>query len=64
MSATTLLNVREVCNRLDVCRSTLYKGVRNGSIPAPVHVTPTAPRWRSDELGEYIEKLSQSRSRA
>ena len=62
MPAPTLLNVREVCSRLGVCRSTLYKRIRAGKIPKPVHVTPTAPRWREDELEAYIERLSESRA--
>lgn len=62
MPATTLLNVRDVCKRLGVCRSTLYKGIRDGRIPAPVHVTPTAPRWREDELAAHIERLSAARA--
>ena len=62
MPTTTLLNVRDVCKRLGVCRSTLYKGIAAGRIPAPVHVMPTAPRWRSDELDAHIERLSDARA--
>ena len=62
MPAPSLLNVKETCKRLRVSRSTLYKRVRAGNIPAPVYVTPTAPRWREDEIDAYIEKISESRA--
>lgn len=62
MTTPTLLNVREVCARLGVCRSTLYKRIRAGQFPKPLHVTPTAPRWREDELADHIERLSESRA--
>ena len=59
-----LLKVRDICTRLGISRTTLYKGVRDGSIPGPLHVTPTAPRWRSDEIDRLIARLSQSRPSA
>ena len=62
MPAPSLLNVREVCKRLGICRSTLYKRVRAGNVPGPVYVTPTSPRWREDEIDAYIEKISESRA--
>ena len=61
MPAPSLLNVREVCKKLGVCRSTLYKHIAAGRMPAPVHITPTTPRWRDDEVAEYIDRLSAER---
>ena len=62
VESTKLLNVRETCQRLGVCRSTLYKWVREDRFPAPLHVTPTMPRWRSDEVDQFIAELSEART--
>ena len=67
MSATQtneiiLLHVREVCRRVGLSRPSIYKRMAVGAFPKPVYPTPRAPRWRSDEIAEYIENLSARRA--
>ena len=51
-----LLTVRQVCELLSISRTTLYAGVRSGSIPKPIYVTPDAPRWREDALRAWLDE--------
>ena len=36
--------------------ATLYRGVKLGIYPRPVHVAPNVSRWRKSELATAIEK--------
>lgn len=59
-----LLRLNEVCSKVGVSRATLYRRVREGSLPAPVHVGPRTSRWRLDEIDEYIANLPKRREAA
>ena len=50
-----LLTVNEVCSLLHIARATLYARLAAGAFPKPIYVTPKAPRWREDELREWVE---------
>ena len=40
--------------------STIYKMVREKSIPAPIRVGTTATRWRADEIKNYLDERPRS----
>ena len=61
MSAVNLMSIRAVCDRTGLCRTTIYKLLSSGGIPKPTYPVPRTPRWRSDEIDEWIEKLSAER---
>ena len=61
-SDTILLNVYEVCRKIGCTRATIYKRVADGSFPKPVHIGPRSPRWRSDEIADWIDRLSEARA--
>ena len=63
MQQTSLLNIRDVAALLRVNRGTIYRMLaRDESFPKPIYVTPKVPRWRSDEIGAYIDILSAARA--
>ena len=58
MQATSLLNVREVAERIGVTRGTVYKILdRDPTFPRPLYPGIKYPRWRSDALAAWIDSL-------
>ena len=55
-----LLTIREVAALFRVNVSTIYKMVREKSIPAPIRVGTTATRWRADEIKNYLDERPRS----
>lgn len=58
---TRLLTVAEVCRRVGLARPTIYRMVAAERFPRPIHVASRAPRWRSDEISEWIEARTSER---
>ena len=50
-----LLNVDEASAEVNVAKSTFWREVKAGRMPAPIHVTPKCPRWKRSELRAAIE---------
>lgn len=48
-----LLNVNDVCERLKVCRTTLYKLLAAGALPEPVQVG-CRKKWTEDEIESWV----------
>ena len=57
-----LLRVREVMRRVALSRPTIYSRMAKGAFPRPIYPAPRAPRWRSDEIEIWIERLSAERA--
>ncbi|MCY4502827.1 MAG: AlpA family phage regulatory protein [Alphaproteobacteria bacterium] len=57
----SLLPVTEVCRRCGISRPTVYRLIKSGKLPKPVYVAARAPRWRSDEIQEFIDGISYAR---
>ena len=57
-----LLKVREVMARVGLSRPSIYARMAAGAFPRPIYPAPRAPRWRSDEIAEWIERLSADRA--
>ena len=57
-----VLRLNEVEQRSGLRKSAIYVGVRNGTFPAPIKLTPTgrAVGWRSDQLQSWIESRPTS----
>lgn len=54
----TLLTVREVCQRLQVHRSTLHEWHSSGKFPAPIRLNPDNhrnARWRESDVLAWLE---------
>ena len=50
-----LLTVDEASAEVNVAKSTFWREVKAGRMPAPIHVTPKCPRWKRSELRAVIE---------
>ena len=48
-----LLSVKEVCQALDIGRSTLYRLKSSGKVPNPVRIGGSL-KWRKAELEDWI----------
>lgn len=51
-----LLNLKQVCKRLDASKSFVYARVRAGEIPPPIHLAGYGrmSRWRSSWITKFI----------
>ena len=58
----SLLNVSEVCRRVGLSRPSIYRLLVSGQFPTPTYPAPCAPRWRSDEIVNWIDQLSAKRA--
>jgi predicted DNA-binding transcriptional regulator AlpA len=61
-----LLNRREVCAFFGGTRpidaSTLYRGIRVGRYPAPIHVGPGSSRWLREECEAALQSMISGRA--
>ena len=55
-----LLKIAEVQELTRLSRSTIYKKVAEGVLPAPVRLSLRCSRWRESELQAAIEALPRS----
>ncbi|MCW5891599.1 MAG: AlpA family phage regulatory protein [bacterium] len=53
-NSSTVLRIRDVCNRLGICRQTLQRWRDNGSFPAPIILGPRTVGWTVAALDEWI----------
>lgn len=55
-----LLKLTEVADILGVSRWTVNRLVeRDPSFPAPIRLSPRTPRWRQQDIDEYLELRAQ-----
>lgn len=52
--ALRLLRLPEVCKRVGISRSELYRRVCGGTFPSPVKLGPRASAWASNEVDAWI----------
>ena len=57
-----LLRIRDVMQKVGLSRPSVYKRMAIGNFPKPIYPAPRAPRWRSDEVDEWIAELSAARA--
>lgn len=46
----TYLSVSHVAGRLGISKSTVWRWVKDGHLPAPVKLGPGCTRWRASDL--------------
>ena len=63
-SEISLLPVADVCKRIGLSRPSVYRMLADPSsgFPKPTYPAKRAPRWRSDEIADWIERLSAERA--
>lgn len=49
-----LIPVWEVLHLLAISKPTLYRGIKAGSLPAPVKISPRRVGWRSTDIDRLI----------
>ncbi|WP_353391294.1 AlpA family phage regulatory protein [Brucella sp. NBRC 14130] len=59
--AMRLLSLKEVVRITCIARATIYKKIKAGDFPAPLKISSTCVRWRSDEIDRWVEKLTNER---
>jgi predicted DNA-binding transcriptional regulator AlpA len=50
--STQLLTPREVCERLGISRTTLYRRMADGRLPEPLRLSERVLRWRVEDIPE------------
>ncbi len=60
MAEDELLDSKAACAFIGGTRpinaATLYRGVKQGIYPRPIHVAPNVSRWRKSELAEALQR--------
>ncbi|MYB60261.1 MAG: AlpA family transcriptional regulator [Gemmatimonadetes bacterium] len=49
-----LLTLNEVMDKCRLCRSTIYRLMREDRFPLPIRVGLRAVRWKESEIDEYL----------
>jgi predicted DNA-binding transcriptional regulator AlpA len=66
ISLTELLDCREVCRYFGGTRpinpATLYRGIRRGLYPRPVHIGPGSSRWLRSECEAALQAMVEGRA--
>lgn len=57
-----LLRLPQVIKLTGLSRDTIYRMVREGRFPQHIKVSERASRWRADEVGNWLERLSSERT--
>lgn len=59
-----LSRIRKVLEKIPVCPSSWWQGVKCGRYPRPVKLGPRTTAWRNDDLNTLIERLGQEPGQA
>ena len=64
MVATTpiLMTIKQVSALTGFARHTLLRLAQRGTFPRPLYPAPRMPRWRTDEITEWLERLTVERA--
>ncbi len=54
MQPRRVLSIREVCSRLSVSRSTLWRLTRAGDLPEPIRLSPNRVGFEEAELNHWL----------
>lgn len=55
-----LLSRKDVLNRLQISRTTLWRLINNGALPEGIKLSERTIRWKESMIQGYIEKLTKS----
>ena len=59
---TKLMNIKETCAAVQLSRVTIWRLVRKGQFPKPIHLSERSRAWREDEINIWIEQRSEARA--
>lgn len=62
METERLLRLRDVCDRVGLRRSALYKRIRAGEFPAPVRLGSRSVAWKLSDIARWIDERPSARS--
>ena len=58
--AQAILRLPAVQSRTGLSRSAIYGGVRKGSFPKPINLSPNAVGWIESEIDDWISQRIQA----
>lgn len=64
MSELRIVRVAEAARRLGVNRSTLWRWVKDGLMPQPIHLGPAVRGWNQSDLERWIAERTQDHGQA
>lgn len=53
----TLLRINQVCEKIGVKKSTVYKWMDEQKFPRPLKLSPTCVRWREDDIANWLQGI-------
>ena len=53
----TLLQIKQVCEKIGVKKSTVYKWMDEQKFPRPLKLSPTCVRWREDDIANWLQGI-------
>lgn len=64
-SPTVLLSIKDVCARVSLARSTVYRLADEGKFPRPIEITPGRVAWIEAEVADWVRaRIKEARSSA
>lgn len=57
----TLLKIDEVCEKIGVTKSCIYRWISENTFPRPLKLSSTCVRWREDDIVEWLEQFASQR---
>ena len=55
-----LLRLQQVIERVALSKSTIYRGMDDGSFPRPLKLDSRMVRWLSEDIDNYLSRLPRS----
>ena len=65
MATTTsikYLTIKQVCEALNVSPSTIWRWLKQGDFPKPVHLGPKAVRWKESDILAWDREKTEAES--
>jgi prophage regulatory protein len=59
---SNLIRLPEVERRIGLKRTSIYKAVKAGTLPAPVRVSERLTAWREEDIDRWIEQRVSTRT--
>lgn len=52
-----LMTVSDVCAELSLSKSTIWRRVKDGTLPAPIKISERATRWFRSDIEAHLQSL-------
>ena len=57
------IRIRDVCNRIGISRTHLYRMIAKGTFPCPTHISERISVWREADIDHWLAgKFSSAKS--